>query len=300
MRESLETRSIELHDGRRLADLDGGDPAGYPVIGLHGTPGCRLSRWPNDAEYRSAGVRYITTDRAGYGQSSRHRGRQVADEAADILAVADALELPRFAVVGGSGGGPHALACAALLAHRVERVVCQSGLAPLGADGLTQPEWLRGMSDECVDELRWAQAGEETLVHELTIEQQEMESRLAGDPSRVLGEGALTPDRDYMQRPEVVQAFGRIVVEQAARGVFGAVDDHLAFARPWGFAVSSIAVPVLLTYGLRDVFVPAAHGEWLASRLGRVDVRVAIDGGHMPTDPVGEIAETMGWIRNGS
>jgi pimeloyl-ACP methyl ester carboxylesterase len=127
---------VTLPDGRTLAYLDGGDPDGYPVIGLHGTPGCRLNRLPDDSVYARAGVRYITTDRAGFGQSSRHRGRLVADEAADVRALADALGLDRFSVVGGSGGGPHALACAALLADRVERVACQSGLAPLGDAGM--------------------------------------------------------------------------------------------------------------------------------------------------------------------
>ncbi|MEO5661911.1 MAG: alpha/beta fold hydrolase [Nocardioides sp.] len=114
--------TVALPDGRQVAYLDGGDPTGYPVLGLHGTPGCRLNRLPDDTVYARTGVRYITTDRAGYGQSSRHHGRAVAGEAADVRAVADALGLDRFSVVGGSGGGPHALACAALLAGRVERV----------------------------------------------------------------------------------------------------------------------------------------------------------------------------------
>ena len=97
--------STATDDGRTVAYFDGGDPSGYPVVGLHGTPGCRLSRWPDDSLYAAAGVRYITTDRAGYGRSSRHRGRTVADEAADVQVVADVLGLNRFSVVGGSGGG---------------------------------------------------------------------------------------------------------------------------------------------------------------------------------------------------
>src|SRR3954464_14063649 len=149
--------SLVTADGRLLAWVEGGDPDGYPVIGLHGTPGCRLSRWPDDSVYAEAGVRYVTTDRAGYGLSSRHRGRSVADEARDVLAVADALGFHRFAVVGGSGGGPHALACAALLPARVERVACQSSLAPLGDRGLARAQWLAGMEDEIAAELAWAQ-----------------------------------------------------------------------------------------------------------------------------------------------
>jgi pimeloyl-ACP methyl ester carboxylesterase len=88
---STSTRILRLPGGRQLCCEVGGDPAGYPVIGLHGTPGCRLSRWPVDAAYADAGICYVTTDRAGYGQSGRLPGRQVADDVRDVLAVADAL-----------------------------------------------------------------------------------------------------------------------------------------------------------------------------------------------------------------
>src|SRR4051812_23483529 len=159
--------SVASDDGRVLAWVEGGDRAGYPVIGLHGTPGCRLSRWPDDSVYAEAGIRYITTDRAGYGLSSRHRGRSVADEVHDVRAIADALGLDRFSVVGGSGGGPHALACGALLAGRVERVACQSSLAPLGASGLTRTQWLSGMEPEIAAELTWAEAGEDVLFRQM-------------------------------------------------------------------------------------------------------------------------------------
>lgn len=136
--------SVTLADGRRVAYLDGGDPDGYPVIGLHGTPGGRLNRAPDDAVYARAGVRYVTIDRAGYGRSTRHHGRTVADEAADVRSVADALGLDRIAVVGGSGGGPHALACAALLADRVVRAACLSGLAPEVELEAAQRRWSTG------------------------------------------------------------------------------------------------------------------------------------------------------------
>jgi pimeloyl-ACP methyl ester carboxylesterase len=138
-------KTLRRPDGRQLAFEVGGDPRGYPVIGLHGTPGCRLSRWPADSVYADCGVLYVTTDRAGYGQSTRRPGRTVADEAHDVQAVADAMGFEQFGVIGGSGGGPHALACAASLAGRVERVACLAGLAPLGDRGLARDTWLSGM-----------------------------------------------------------------------------------------------------------------------------------------------------------
>jgi pimeloyl-ACP methyl ester carboxylesterase len=101
---------VRLADWRVVAYLDGEDPSGYPEFGLHGTP-AGSAAGPDGDLYRAARVRYITTDRAGYGQSSRHRGRTVADQAKDVLAVADGLGIERFSVMGGSRGGPHALAC---------------------------------------------------------------------------------------------------------------------------------------------------------------------------------------------
>lgn len=276
-----------LADGRVVAYLDGGDRTGYAVFGLHGTPGCRLSRWPDDDVYGHAGVRYITTDRAGFGQSSRHRGRIVADEADDILAVADALGIERFAVVGGSGGGPHALACAALLAGRVERVACQSSLAPIGPGGMSRSEWLDGMAQEHAVELTWAEAGEEMLEREMAGAQRLMDERLALDPGSLLGEDTSEGDRAFLLRPEVVGAFGRIVAEQAAYGVGGSVDDMLAFIRPWGFNLFSIGVPVLVTHGAKDSSAPLAHGLWLASRIATAQTWISQTGGHLPRTPRG-------------
>lgn len=291
--------TITLPDGRSVAYLDGGDPAGYPVIGLHGTPGCRLNRVPDDTLYARAGVRYITTDRAGFGQSSRHHGRSVADEAADVSAVADALELDLFSVVGGSGGGPHALACAALLPGRVERVACQSSLAPLGDGGLDRAAWLDQMTPESARALDWVDAGEVTLEAELRSAQARMQQQLDSEPSSFLGEGMGEVDREVLAQPEVVEVFRRIMAEQSRHGVGGWVDDTLAFARPWGFDLSSIAVPVLLTYGLQDFSCPPAHGRWLARHLSTAVVVVDEAGGHLPRDMEAEIASTFHWLRTG-
>lgn len=294
----LET--LTAPDGRVIAWCDGGDPAAYPVIGLHGTPGCRLSRWPDDSVYAEAGVRYVTTDRAGYGRSTRRRGRSVADEADDVLAVANALGFTRFAVVGGSGGGPHALACAALLAGRVERVACQSSIAPLGYRGLTREQWLSGMDPEIAAELDWAQAGEEVLWREMEAAQRSMEKRLEEDPGALMGESAPPGDVDFLRRPEVVAAMHRIIAEQARHGVGGSVDDTLAFAEDWGFDLAGIGVPVLLTYGDADTSCPVAHGRFLASAIPTAIVVESEGGGHLPQDPRQEILTTHRWLRTGS
>ena len=104
-------RTVVTPDGRTLAFAVWGDPDGFPVLALHGTPGCRLERWPHEELYRSIGECLVTHDRAGYGRSDRRHGRRVADEAEDVQTLADHLGFERFGVTGGSGGGPHALAC---------------------------------------------------------------------------------------------------------------------------------------------------------------------------------------------
>lgn len=291
--------TVALPDGRQVAYLDGGDPTGYPVLGLHGTPGCRLNRLPDETVYARTGVRYITTDRAGYGQSSRHHGRTVADEAADVSAVADALGLDRFSIVGGSGGGPHALACAALLAGRVERVACQSSLAPLGEGGLSRDEWLYEMAPDAAEALEWVEGGEAYLEGKIRSALDRMDQDLVSEPSSFLGEGMGESDREVLARPEVVEVFTRIMAEQAAHGVGGSVDDTLALARPWGFDLGAITVPVLLTYGLQDFSCPPTHGRWLARHLPTALVIEDAAGGHLPEDLEAEIATTFGWLRTG-
>lgn len=295
----MNTPTVSLPDGRVVTYLDGGDPDGYSVIGLHGTPGCRLTRLPDDTVYARAGVRYITTDRAGYGRSTRHHGRCVADEAADVRAVADALGLDRFSVVGGSGGGPHALACAALLGDRVERVACQSSLAPLGEGGMSRDEWLHEMAPDIALALDWVDAGEAFLAEQIQSEFSTMVQQLDCDPASFMGEGMSEGDQEVLARPEVVAVFRRIMAEQAAHGVGGSVDDTLAFARPWGFELDAITVPVLLTYGLQDFSCPPDHGRWLARHLPTATVLVDESGGHLPQDMDVEIATTFGWLVTG-
>lgn len=244
-----------------------------------------------------AGVRFVTTDRAGYGRSSRRPGRTVADGAADVLAVADALGLDRFGVTGGSGGGPHALACAVLLQGRVERAACLAGIAPLGDPGLPQEQWATGMDAGSVDELRWALDGEARLQAALPARQREMERAVAEDVREVLGPEAGEADRAYLSRPGVLEGYRPVVAEQARQGVDGWVDDTLAFARPWGFDPRLVQVPLLLLYGLQDASVPLAHSRWLVEHVPSTRVVVDEDGGHLPTDPEAEVALVMAFLR---
>jgi pimeloyl-ACP methyl ester carboxylesterase len=263
-----------LDADHQVAYLDGGDPDGVPVIGLHGTPGCRLSRWPDDAVYAAAGVRYVTTDRPGYGWTTRRRGRSVAAEALSVLAVAEHLGLDRFAVAGEGAGAAHALACAALLPDRVTRVACRAPLAPVGPGGMQRRDWATDLPGGDA-ELRWVADGEIRVLRE----RQELQTR----------QDSVTPGPDV--DPRVAERFRLVVREQSLQGVAGAVDDTFALARPWGFNLSSIAVPVLLTHRAEDD-VPVTHARWLAARIRGAELRI----GDGTVEPEDEIAETMAWL----
>jgi pimeloyl-ACP methyl ester carboxylesterase len=294
-------RVVVASDGREVAFAVWGDPTGFPVLSLHGTPGCRLSRWPDEVLYGSLGVCFVTHDRAGYGRSARRRGRRVVDEVDDVRLITDELGFERFGVTGGSGGGPHALACAARLSDQVVRAIRAVGVAPYGPPGLDSDDWLAGMDPENVREFGKALAGEEVLVPSLERLQAKLEARVAVDPSSVLDEFDLSEsDRAQLARPEIMQIIRESTAEHSVNGVYGWADDDLAFTRPWGFDVSEITVPVLIRYGITDVLVPRVHGDWLAAHVPGCIVKIDDDAGHLGRDPVEEISEEMRWLRDGT
>jgi pimeloyl-ACP methyl ester carboxylesterase len=291
---------LETPDGRELAFAMWGEPNGFPVLSLHGTPGSRLERWPHEELYTNLGVCNVTHDRPGYGRSERRRGRSIADEVDDVVAIADHLGFERFGVTGGSGGGPHVLACAALIPERVVRATCFVGIAPVGPKGLERDEWLQGMDPENVKEFGWAIAGEEVLAPELEREHAKIRERVAEDPTNVLGDFELSDsDKAALARPETMQIIGESVAEQAVNGVWGWVDDDLAHVGEWGFDVADVSVPTLVWYGDTDVLVPPRHGRWLAENVPGCIVKVDDQAGHLAADPAEEIAQNMRWLRDG-
>jgi pimeloyl-ACP methyl ester carboxylesterase len=131
--------------------------------------------------------------------------------------------------------------------------------------------------------------------------QAKIEARVAVDPSSLLDDFELSEcDRAQLARPEIVQIIRESTVEWAVNGVYGWVDDDLAFTRPWGFDVSEITVPVLIRYGITDVLVPRAHGDWLAAHVPGCIVKIDDVAGHLGSDPVEEIREEMRWLRDGT
>jgi pimeloyl-ACP methyl ester carboxylesterase len=280
-------------DGRTVCFAEWGDPAGFPVVLLHGTPGGRYSRPPDESVITESGVRLITLDRPGYGGSDRLPGRAVVSGVEDVAAIVDQLGIERFAVTGSSGGGPHVLAVAARLGDRVVRARCNVGVAPYDAEGL---DFFAGMDPNNVEEFGWALEGEERLVQETQRLLQEMGDRMAVDATKFLPDDWELDDSDraVMARPEIAAQNKKISEELVAHGLWGWVDDDIAFTKPWGFELEEIAVPVRVCYGIKDVLVPAAHGEWLARHVPGAEAEVHGDSGHL-TDP-SKIREILAWL----
>jgi len=283
--------TVEAPDGRALRVREDGDPGGVPVIAHHGTPGSRLlyERWVEDATER--GIRLIAYDRPGYGGSDRRAGRSVADVAADVEAIADALGLDRILTQGRSGGGPHALACAALLGDRVAAAATLASVAPYDAEGL---DFLAGMGEDNVEELGAAVEGAGTLAPLLEAFAPRL---LEADPDELV-EGL----KSLLSPPDVAVVNGGLAEELIAvtgEGIRatreGWLDDDLAFVKPWGFELDSISVPLHVWQGRQDLMVPVAHGEWLAEHLPGADVRLSDDDGHLSIE-LRRIGDVHAWL----
>lgn len=267
---------VQLADGRTLHAYDtGADADRLAVFWHHGTPNIGAPPEPLFPAADRLGIRWVSYDRPGYGGSTARPGRDVASAAADAASVADALGIDRFAVMGHSGGGPHALACAALLPDRVVSAVSMSGLAPYGAEGL---DWFAGMAASGAATLRAAARGRDARAKHVDT---------ADDPGFTSGDlAALEGDWSWVLD---------VVRPALAGGPDGQVDDDVAYAAPWRFDPAEVVAPVLFLHGGRDRVVPSAHGEWLASHCPSAELRLSPYDGHVTILDAAEAA--LGWIR---
>jgi pimeloyl-ACP methyl ester carboxylesterase len=284
--EHLEHR-IPTPDGRTLAVAEWGDPRGIPLISMHGTPGGRISYWKDPTIDARHGLRRLTFDRPGYGESTRCAGRTVADVVRDVEAITAALGIDRFVVSGGSGGGPHCLATAALMPDRVIRCLAESSIAPYPADGL---DWFAGQTQGNVDEFTAAIEGEESMRRVAERERRTTLDRLAEGRSDFFGDTYEVSEADKAQMEKHLDRITNHFNYGLAPGVDGWVDDMLAFVRPWGFEVSSIKVPTAVKYGRTDNLVPPGHGDWLAAHVPNPLVWVSDEAGHLGDDAQVEVA----------
>jgi pimeloyl-ACP methyl ester carboxylesterase len=282
---------VRLSDGRSLEAVVQGAEEGTLVVFHHGSPGAAESFEPF---HRAAAERRIVLafySRPGFGESTRHEGRTVASAAADAAALADHLGHQEFLTVGWSGGGPHALACAALLPDRVRAAATIAGVAPYDAEGL---DWTAGMGEDNQIEYPTAARDPDELLEWMQPHAQAMAKIEADEIGAEMR--SLISDVDAAQ---VTGEFGENLAAsfRAAfrHGLWGWYDDDLAFVGDWGFDVTQIRVPVSVWQGRHDLMVPITHGEWLAAHIPGARVHLRPEHGHLSlgVGAIGEIFDDL-------
>jgi pimeloyl-ACP methyl ester carboxylesterase len=283
--------SIRAADGRALELVLAGPSDGVPLIFFHGTPGAAgpFDQLVDIGAERN--VRHVAYSRPGYSGSDRLSGRSVADCAADVVAIADALGYDRFYCSGGSGGGPHAIACAAMIPDRVIAVAATSTPAPIDAEGL---DWTAGMGEENIGEYAAALAGGRELQDYLEREAEAVNGASAGEVLRIWQGLFCAADRRALSG-----AFAEHTARQTARslaaGIWGWFDDAVALVSDWGFALDRVAAPVYIWHGAEDQFIPIAHGEWLARHIPGAKAQLRSGDGHLSItlSAYGEILDSL-------
>jgi pimeloyl-ACP methyl ester carboxylesterase len=282
-------------DGRRLHAYSVGDGP-HVVMWHHGTPNIGTPPVPLYDAAQRLGIRFLGYDRPGYGGSSPQPGRVVADAAADAAAVADAWDVDRFHVFGHSGGGPHALACAALLPDRVGAAVSISGLAPF-----TGNDWFAGMGPSSEASLRAAAEGRPAKeAHEAQAAKAAHETQAANGARETQEAPPAEPDfipADYAAFDGAWGWFGSVVGPAVAGGPAALIDDDLAYVRPWGFEPRN--GPTLLVHGTADRMVPAHHSERLAHRIPTAELRLIEGAGHISVLPAAAVP-ALEWLSDQS
>ena len=284
-------RAVRTPDGRILAVEDAGDPAGRPVLVHGGTPCSRHLYAPCVADAAGRSLRLIGYDRPGYGGSTPHPGYSVADCAGDVRAICAALEIDRLAMWGISGGGPYALACAALLPELVAAAASLAGSAPYGAEGL---DWFAGMEPDDVEYNRLLLTDPQAARAKVDKDRDEALATSASELAPALG-SFLSPADAAALNDEMAEYLTYCDHEGLAPGSQGWWDDACAHARPWGFDLADICVPVLVVHGRQDKFVPFGHGQWLAAHIPGAQARLLENDGHL-TLLAHRVSDVHAWL----
>lgn len=273
---------VTTPDGRTLEVLTGGAVDGYPLLFHSGTPTAAAPYDRLDDLLVGAGLRLVTYSRPGYGGSTPRTladesGPRIRDDVADSVAVLDHLGLDDFITLGWSGGGPRALACAALLPERCRAAATLAGVAPYGMPDL---DFTAGMAEENVEDF-------EAAVHGATAYQRLLEQTLppifGASPDDLVSAfgGLVTPVDAAFVTGDFADYMSRVFGRAGAQGVVGARDDGLAIVAPWGFDLDEIRVPVAVWQGRHDAMVPYAHGEWLAAHVPGAEAHLFEGEGHL-------------------
>ena len=279
-----DTHFVTLRDGRRVSYSDHGDPAGPTVLNCHGTPESRLVE-PAVAELAGRmGLRLVLPDRPGFGRSDPKPGRALLDWPDDAAGLLDALGVGPFAVVGGSGGGPYAIACGVALGERVTRVALVAPAEPRDAPA-------HGFVPQEPAALR--ERGE-TMARLLRDDPAAFYAFVAPDLSETDREQEAAMDRATMDRATAMFR------EAFRQGADAYVEDHLISGGPWSDLLPRLARPTRIWQGTDDNNVPPEATVWLAGRIPGAQLTILTGAGHSMTDELWP--EVFGWLlgRSGS
>jgi pimeloyl-ACP methyl ester carboxylesterase len=265
-------------DDRSIEVLVGGDPGGHALLYHGGSPSAVAEYPPLDETARALGLRLVTYSRPGYGASAaRPAAGCYADDVVESVAVLDHLGIAEFLTFGWSGGGPRALACAALLPDRCRAAASVAGVAPYHGEGL---DWFDGMAEENHDEYHAAEQGPEAYEAYLVESFLPILSASPSQLAEAMGGLVTQVDRDVLTG-EFADWLSRTFQNAGAQGVTGVRDDGIAAVSSWGFDLADIRVPVAVWQGRQDAMVPFAHGEWLAAHVPGAEAHLIDDEGHL-------------------
>ncbi len=290
MSNGIETRTISAARGRELCVEIAGDPHGKPILVHTGSPNSRhlYGEWIADAEDK--GIRLISYDRPGYGGSTVRPGHTVASGAEDVRTIAEALGHDRLGFWGWSGGGPYALACAALLPDVAVAVAAVASLAPYGAEGL---DYFAGMGELNAEDIRlfFSDPEESRRMHH-----QAWEEARAATPEQLaeVMKSVLSPVDAEAMTGAVAQWLADRAHDGLAAGDQGWWDDGASHLTGWGFDLEDIRVPVKIWHGRQDRMVPVQHSEWLAANVLGAEAEITDSDGHLTV--IGRVGEIHDWL----
>ena len=258
---NMSSNSIRLLDGRMLGYLECGDPEGKPVFYFHGFPGSRREVQFSHKTASQQNIRMIGIDRPGYGISGYKKNRTILDWPDDVTQLADALGIDNFSVLGVSGGGPYATACAYKIPRRLISVGIACGLGPITGTGVVKDMlWFNHFGLIIAAHVPWLVS---LIMTPIAFLLRHHADKIVGHLSRSSKE----PDRSALNQPEIISIMSDTFKESVRHGAAGAARDAVLYANPWGFNLPKIRLRVHLWHGEKDTIVPVSMGRLMADTI---------------------------------
>ncbi|KAL9125260.1 MAG: hypothetical protein Q9217_005508 [Psora testacea] len=291
-----DTQTVTLPDRRTLSYAEYGPATGYPVLYFHGYPSSRLEAGPVAYLAARRGLRLIAPDRPGFGLSTFQPGRKITSWPADVSLLASHLGLTRFAVLGGSGGGPYALACAQALPHTQMSAVGVLAGAPPWEAGTKEVLWsawlvavaanyapgaLRVVADAVVGGLRWVVETEwfkgrmDRWLEGVKEKEDERRKEKGGSAEKRERERSAEEDEEQSLTTENQrERLLRLLFEAFAQGAAASVQEAQLLTQSWGFRFEDVDYDrIQIWHGTHDVNAPVRMIRWMAARLPHCELR---------------------------